>query len=177
MGQDKAWLLYKEKPFIQHIIAALAPLVSEVIVVANNAAYKQLNVRLVQDAVDNCGPLGGLYTGLSHTKTPYNLVLSCDVPLMTTATLSYLLEEYNDELIRIFSVENQWQLLVGLYHKTVIKTAEQLLAKQQLRMMNLLKQCVANAVPCPRHLEVHLRNINTPEDFKKICLVQDKTPR
>lgn len=168
MGQDKAWLSYDGQPFIQHIIQALKPLVSNVIIVANTDAYDLLNVPVLPDIIENCGPLGGIHTGLLHSQTPYNLVLSCDIPLMTTAALTYLLKQHNGALISVFSIADRWQPLAGLYHKDALNSIEEALAKKELRLMDLLKTCAANIVPCPSALVHHLSNINTPEDFEQL---------
>ena len=39
MGSDKGLMMLNNKPFIQHIVEALQPLVNEVIIVSNNADY------------------------------------------------------------------------------------------------------------------------------------------
>ena len=96
MGTDKGFVVYKNKAFVQHIIEALQPLVDEIIIVSNNPDYDVFGFKRVNDLIENAGPLAGVYTGLHYSKTENNLVISCDVPLINSETLSLLMEGIDD---------------------------------------------------------------------------------
>ena len=63
-NNNKALLLYKEKKFIDHIIAAGKDY-KEIIIVSNDKSpYKSLNLRVVEDIHCGNGPLSGIHSAL-----------------------------------------------------------------------------------------------------------------
>ena len=105
MGTEKGLILYKNKPFVEHIIEAMNPLVDNIIIISNNKAYKSFGFRCYEDLIKNTGPLAGIYTGLRYSKTDNNLIVSCDIPLIKTAVLQKLIDQKNDtsEIIQLQS--------------------------------------------------------------------------
>ena len=88
MGTDKGLILYKGKPFIKHVYEAMkAVLGNNIVVVSSNAAYDAFGYRRIEDLIADKGPVGGLYTALKQSKTKLNLVLSVDVPLISSELL------------------------------------------------------------------------------------------
>ncbi len=45
-----------------------------------------------EDLYPGKGPLGGIYTGLSASKSDYNLVVACDLPFLNVGLLRYLIK-------------------------------------------------------------------------------------
>ena len=64
MGTDKAFLKWNNKLFIESIIDALDPLVSEIIIVSNDEKYDSFKTKRIKDVIENAGPLAGIYSGL-----------------------------------------------------------------------------------------------------------------
>ena len=91
MGTDKAMLIFNEKPFIQHIIDAMKPLVNNIIIVSDNEERTFLGINRTNDIIKDAGALAGLYSGVHYSKTDCNLIVSCDVPLITTEVLQLLI--------------------------------------------------------------------------------------
>ena len=81
MGRDKALLPLSEKPLIQHAVAKLRRICTDVAVLSNNqelAAYAPL----VPDLHPNCGPIGGIEAALAHSSRDWNLILPVDLPFL-----------------------------------------------------------------------------------------------
>ena len=55
MGTDKGFLVYDGKPFVQHSIEALKPLVSNIIIVSNDEDYDVFGFNRIQDVIKNRG--------------------------------------------------------------------------------------------------------------------------
>ena len=117
MGSDKGFVIYNDKPFIQHIIDALQPLVDEIIIVSNNPDYDAFKLKRVNDIIENAGPIAGLYSGLHHSNTVMNLVLSCDIPLINKDVLEQLISQKSEE-IDVIQIESQGKTmpLIALYN-------------------------------------------------------------
>jgi len=169
MGTDKGFLKFNGKSFIEYSIAALKPLVSQIIIVSNNADYDIFNVKRVEDVIKEAGPLAGIYTGLKTSKTEFNLVLSCDVPLITKEILEMLIEaqDRQSDIIQIVS-QGKSMPLIALYKKCCETQFYQLLKNDERRLHVAVNQCKVKNITLSSQTELFTKNINTPEDLKII---------
>ena len=69
MGQDKGFLGLEGKPMIQYGIETAQRLSNHIVVIANNKSYHSLGVPVFPDVYIKKGPLGGIHSGLTHSKT------------------------------------------------------------------------------------------------------------
>ncbi|MBN4070197.1 molybdenum cofactor guanylyltransferase [Olleya sp. AH-315-F22] len=169
IGSDKGFLLLKNKAFIQHIIEAIQPLVSEIIIVSNNTNYDIFNLKRVNDIINNAGPLAGIYTGLHHSNTKNNLVLSCDVPLINTEILEKLtlnIEE-NVDIIQLES-NDKTMPLIALYKKHCKSKFLELLQQGERRLRFAVNQCNVKTIILNSELEKYTANINTLNNLNEI---------
>ena len=92
MGRDKAFLDLGGAPLVTRVIERVAPLCTEVILVANNAsAYAPFGYPVVPDVYPGKGSLGGIFSGLQAAHEQYALAVACDMPLLNPELLSYLI--------------------------------------------------------------------------------------
>ncbi|TJY34652.1 molybdenum cofactor guanylyltransferase [Pontimicrobium aquaticum] len=169
MGTDKGTLLLNEKTFIQHIIDAMNPLVNHIVIVSDNPNHDDFEIERIEDVIKDAGPLAGLYSGLQQSKTDYNLVVSCDVPLITTKILKQIIENYKEGLDVIQLESNQKTMpLIALYNKTCKQTIKQLLDKGERRVRFAVSQLKTKTIMLDDNLSSALININTKEEFDAI---------
>ncbi|WP_111306998.1 molybdenum cofactor guanylyltransferase [Confluentibacter sediminis] len=171
MGTDKGFLLYGGKYFIQYSIEALKPLVNETIIVSNHIDYDVFGLNRVEDTFENYGPLAGLYSGLQHSKTKYNLVLSCDIPLIKTNILKKLIKaaDNDSDIIQIES-DGKTMPLIALYKKECAAIFLKLLNHNERRLQYAVNQCKVKTVVLDDAEELFTRNINTPEELNEITI-------
>ena len=169
MGSDKGLILYKNKPFTQHIIDAMTPLVSNILIVSNNIAYDVFNTIRINDDIQDAGPLSGLYSGLNYSKTEYNMVLSCDVPLIETIVLQKLVDSISSE-IDVLQIESNSKTmpLVGIYKKNCSNKFLELLNNNQLRVKEAINFFKTKNIVLENHLAKTVTNINTKEQLNCI---------
>jgi molybdenum cofactor guanylyltransferase len=171
MGSDKGFVMYKNKAFIQHIIEAIQPLVNEIIIVSNDPDYDIFKLKRVSDLIEDAGPLAGVYSGLHHTTTENNLVVSCDVPLINTETLKKLTEQINDEndVIQLESM-GKTMPLIAMYKKRSKDICSILLQGGERKLRNALKRMSVKTITLNKEHEIYTKNINTPGNLKEINL-------
>jgi molybdopterin-guanine dinucleotide biosynthesis protein A len=169
MGSDKGLLIFNNRSFMSHIIAAVKPLVTDIIIVSNNSAYDQFGYKRVEDLIENAGPLAGLYSGLYHSKTKYNLVLSCDVPLINSLVLSQLIDEFEEEIdvIQIQS-QNQTMPLIAIYKKDCFNKFKKLLLEGEKRLQIAVEQLNTKTIVIDSEMDRYVKNINTVKDLNEI---------
>lgn len=169
IGTDKAFLKLNGNTFIEHITKSISPFVSDIIIVSNNAAYDKLGYKRVEDLINDSGPLAGLYTGLHYSKTTYNLVLSCDVPLVNDRVLKTLIDSIDgtSEVIQLKSLDRTIPL-IAIYKKGCITKCLQLLNKGERRLRAFVNQLNTKTITLKSDLDIYVQNINTLEQFKDI---------
>lgn len=169
MGSEKGFVTYNNKRFIQYIIDALQPLVNEIIIVSNNPDYDVFKLKRVNDIIENAGPLAGLYSGLYHSKTDKNIVLSCDIPLINPKILQQLIL-VNDEKIDVIQVQSRDKSmpLIALYNKRCVETCLTLLKKGERRLRVLINQLHSKTIVLDDTLEKYTANINSQSDLKNL---------
>lgn len=174
MNREKGLVLLNNKPFIQYSIEALQPLVSEIIIVSKNPDYDIFGIKRVEDIVSNAGPIAGLHAGLVYSKTENNLVLSCDVPMVTTSLLKRLIS-HNDDYFDVvqFKTKGTTTPLIALYKKRCTNTCEKLLLNGERRLRKLVSALNTKTVSVSKKEQVLVTNINTINELKTITNATD----
>ena len=95
MGRCKALEILHGKSLIEHVLERLKLLSNRILIVTSQ---NQPNLKIpceaevVVDLYSGKGPLVGIYTGLLVSKSPYNIVVACDMPFLNVELLRYMLE-------------------------------------------------------------------------------------
>ena len=169
MGEEKGLLLLDHKPFVLHIAEALQPLVKEIIIVSDQEEYDQFGHRRVEDVFKNTGPVGGLHAGLLSSTTDNNFVISCDVPLITTALLSKLQDSDEEHFDVIqFKLQDKSMPLIALYKKRCAAICKKQLETGERRLRKLVASLSTKSIPVDEKEYILVSNINTPEDLKNV---------
>ncbi len=194
MKQDKAWLEVDGVPMIERVIAAAGPATSRLGIIVNAAnpqveRYERLaescDAGLIFDLHEHLGPLGGIHTALMHCGAGESaLVLACDLPFITTESLSFLCEIHQDliphsplptppDVTVPLDQSNRPQPLAAIYDQSLEATVGQMLAANELRVDLLYSRVSTRRVGFAEF--AHLRdaerffiNINTPEEYRAV---------
>ncbi len=82
-GRDKGLVELKGRPLIAHVIEAIEPQVSHLLINANRnqPVYARFGPPVLPDELDDFqGPLAGILTAMRKVPTPLLLVVPCDAP-------------------------------------------------------------------------------------------------
>lgn len=169
MGTDKGLISYQNKPFVATIIQALEPIVTDIILVSNHSKYDAFKYKRVPDLIEDSGPVAGIYTGLEFSKTTYNLVLSCDVPLVKTHLLKRLVKEIEVgyDVVQFIS-KGKTTPLIALYKKQCAELFKKELENDEKRLQQVLNKLQVKTLSVLPEDEIYLKNINTPNELKEI---------
>lgn len=174
MGRPKALLRLGDMTIIERVVAVVAAVTTEVMVIANEpAAYSYLGVRLVADRVPGRGPLAGIHAGLLAAAGERAVVAACDLPFLEEAVLRHLLAASEGYDVTVPVVRGYPEPLVGVYAKTCLPAVEKvLLASERPKVVDLY-QCVrvhyvpeSELAPLVNVARAFL-NVNTPGDWEK----------
>lgn len=171
MGSDKGIVDLNGKRFIDHILEAVLPNVNEVIIIANNDNYNNLGYKVVKDKIQDCGPLGGIYTGLMNSKTENNIVVSCDIPFINSDLVKYILENTSNADITVPVYKGNIEPLCAIYTKRTSDQIYNLIMNKDLKIQNILKYFITKELFITKMQKFYTDklfvNINTPEELKQ----------
>jgi molybdopterin-guanine dinucleotide biosynthesis protein A len=170
MGTDKGFIPWEGKSFITHSIDALQPFVQEILIVSDHLHYDDLDYKRVEDVFPESGPLSGVYSGLLKSENAINLVLSCDIPLITSEVVQELINAYKEGTNAVVcKVHSKVMPLVAMYHKNCTDVCEVLLKNDERRMMHLLEKLDrVTYVSLSEQQALQVQNINNKTDLNNI---------
>lgn len=164
MGEDKATKLHKGEPFLSHVIKVLETFTNQIIIISDHKIHDQFNHPRITDIIPEQGPLGGIYTGLTHSKTNKNIVLSCDIPFIVPEIISNLLNHYDQTYDAILYRSSP---LIGIYHKSLAKKFVTNIQKGQLSIRKNLALINTKFLKTEDQMSRYMENINTQKQYKQ----------
>jgi len=171
MGREKGRVLLNGKELIQYSIDAIKPLCSYILISSGLTSFNDLGYEVVPDIYPGKGPMGGIYSALKRSKTNLNLVLSCDIPFVSTQLLQHLLEMPKKYSVCIPEYKNLPEPLSGRYNLSVLPQMKACLLKNQLKLVDFLSKEKVRWVPVGPDLPFYnpnlFMNINRPRDLEK----------
>jgi molybdopterin-guanine dinucleotide biosynthesis protein A len=169
-GRDKSALLLDGRAIFDHQIAALAPVVDEVLIVGGPRAT-------IHDIVPGCGPLGGLHAALTAAHGGAVLIVACDMPYLSTPFLTYLLSFATEADIVVPRSERGYHPLCAVYTRACLEPVAARLADRRLKMRELVDSLRTRVVPVDEIRQFGdpdrlLANVNTPTDYAGLEALQ-----
>jgi molybdopterin-guanine dinucleotide biosynthesis protein A len=168
MGTDKGLIDFRGKKMIEHALHSLK-VSHQISIISDIEDYRQFGYRMYRDIYKNCGPLGGIHSVLHNSNSDWNIVMSCDLPFVTSDFLLFLLKKINgnpcDAIAPVH--DNKVEPLCALYHKTCLPKLEDMILKKELKMQTVLEKLNTLYVEVPKQkfaADVLFRNINSPAD-------------
>jgi len=177
LGRDKILEVIGSSNLLQRVISQLSSFSSDIIVVIANGKLPPhfsgyLGSRIVTDIYPGHGALGGIYTGLAASDSPYNLVVACDMPFLNQALLQYMVQVSPGFDLVVPRVGNLVEPLHAVYSKSCQAPIKGLLDRGELRISVLFELVKVRYVEGdeigrfdPEHLSFF--NVNTEADLER----------
>lgn len=168
MGKiDKGLQLLKGKPLYCHVIDRIKPQVDYIIVNANQHfdEYEQGTYCVVRDEIPGfLGPLAGIYSGLTHSKTDWNVIVSCDTPFLPTDLVSRLENKTAGKVLTyVFDGEKTHPTLLFI-HRSLANEIKDYLTRGNRKLQGFLESVDGVTVDFSDKKEAFI-NINTTEEL------------
>lgn len=169
MGTDKALLPVGGRPLYQHSLQLLQQQCPQVMLIGDRPQRFRGCRASIQADIYPGSSLGGLYTGLYHSPTPWILALSCDWAYPDPLLARSLATARHDQRPVVPLLDGRPQPLFALYHRSHLPLMEQALQKSQLRLQHLLQQLQPIMVTWPpAGQDSPMRNLNTPQQLQQL---------
>jgi molybdenum cofactor guanylyltransferase len=171
-GVDKGLMEIAGRPMIEHVLEALRPQVSRLLINANRNldAYARYGVPVVADTFEGFqGPLAGIYSGLAVVETPYLLTAPCDSPLLApdlAACMVRALEAEQADLAVAYDGQRQQPVFLLLRRELAPDLHAYLEGGDRKIDLWFARHKVANADL--RHRSDNFINVNDPDERRRI---------
>jgi len=173
MQAEKGLVLYKGKPFIRWIIEAIMPITSNIILVTSNGDYSLVGLPMIEDTYADKGPVGGIYTALNHSTTTRNLILSCDIPKITTELLRTVTDESweTEAPVTFLSDGKNDYPLIGVYSKSALKIFADAISADKLKLCPLVNMISHQKISINSDQKSLVQNINSKAELQFLNLL------
>ncbi|WP_051286552.1 molybdenum cofactor guanylyltransferase [Salinimicrobium terrae] len=168
MGTDKGLVQLNGKPMISYVLKALEETELPVKIIANNPEYEKFGLPVCNDLVKEKGPMGGLLTALNNTDAEVVLLISCDIPFITSEAIKLLLRAADEEHITAALVKDRINPLFAAYPVHLKKIVKNLIASEELKMTDFILKNPPTLLPSvAKEMPWCFRNINNKQELKE----------
>jgi molybdopterin-guanine dinucleotide biosynthesis protein A len=174
IAANKALLPVGNRPIIVDTMNTLRSLFNDILIITNTPeAYTFIAAEKVRDLIPEKGPLGGLYTGLTVSRTEYSFVVACDMPFLNTDLILYMLDHCEGFDVVVPHSVDGLEPLHAIYSKNCLEPILRHVEKGDLKIQSFFGEVKVKHIP---HTEIErfdpeLRtffNINDREDYQKV---------
>jgi molybdopterin-guanine dinucleotide biosynthesis protein A len=170
LGMNKALLVLKGKKLIDYPLQLLEKCCSHVIISSNQPL--PLTYPAFPDVIPENSPMSGIYSCLLQSKTPYNVILSCDMPFLNEDLIQYLTGRIERNKIIVPVHHNDlMEPLCAIYPTHSAKSLLDSIQKKQFTMHDYIHSQPHRLVVISDKMKFWsdnlFANINTPGDLEK----------
>ncbi len=169
-GENKALLKVDGISIIDRQLEVLSGLFNEIFIVGKDFDNGH-NLRIVEDIYPDKGPLSGIHTALSYSKSQFVFVVSCDMPFLCADFIGELVFEAGKNNYEAIVPKHDLGIepMHALYKKNLLKNAESTLMQDDIRIRNMFKGIKIKYFSVNLHYntEMIFFNINNPQDLQK----------
>jgi molybdopterin-guanine dinucleotide biosynthesis protein A len=170
MGTDKGLQELCGKPLMQYAIEVLSGLCSTILISSSSQVYKSFGYKVIADVFPGIGPMGGIYSALKQSETEANLVLSCDLPFVSTKLMSYILNHSKGYKVAVPWLGDQhYEPLCGFYHLSILEQISQYIQNNNYKLPDLFEEININRLVISEKSEFYndslFLNINSKQDL------------
>lgn len=171
MGQDKGMLLVDGKKIVERTIRVLKLFVHQIMIISNGKNYDYLGYKVLNDIVKDAGPMGGIHTALTRCETDKVLVVSCDMPFVSTEVISELvLRAGEGEVVIPVHGREETEPLCAIYSKSCLSRFDERLRSGQWKLRDSLDYFKVKKVIFPQNglSKNWFMNVNTPQEYQSL---------
>lgn len=176
MGSDKALLAWDGETLLQRAITRAREACGQVYICGPRSRYDDFGT-VIEDAEQGRGPLSGIQAALRTTRTDLNLILSVDLPLVTTEFLAWLLQRARsgEQMITIPEAMGRLQPLCAVYNRQILEYVNEALAQGDFKVTRLTTRAAARIISGEEMQAAGFApeiftNLNTPHEYESLLL-------
>lgn len=167
-SEDKGFIKFQNKPFIEHVIERIKPQIDDIVISANRNIdkYRNYSSKVIEDKSDDFqGPLAGIAACIPECNHDWIVVIPCDIPLLPDDLVAKLKSVDNNKLI-VAKAHEQRQL-VFLMHASLKENLDKFLQQGHHKAMSWLELQNPDVIMFEDEAGAFI-NINTPKALEQL---------
>lgn len=168
IGEDKAFLTYEGKSFIERAVENLRPYCSEIIISSDNPQISIPDTHRLSDEIADIGPLGGLYTCLKRSSYDEAIVIPIDTPFLTPELIDCILEHSRGYDVTVVRHGERIHSLTGLFNKSVIPVLEEDIKGGHYKILKFIYKTKYRLLDTESFDDEVFININSRTDYERL---------
>ena len=180
-GANKPLMEFGGKTMVAHIVDKLNEIFSEVIIAAKDKElYNECRAKVVvDDFFAHQGPLSGMHAGLQASPDKYNLIIGCDMPLLSLELIEYMLNHSASDIL-VPRVGNNFEPLHAIYSKDCLPSIEEVIKQNRYRIMEFWPKVDVQYIEEEKIREFSPNlysffNVNTREDYNRALRIVNES--
>ena len=171
-GRPKALIQLGGRSIVERVVAALTPVVDDVLVVTNTPElYAFLGLPMVADVYPDHGSLGGIYSGLSAAGE-IAFTVACDMPFLHPEVVRLVVARAGEGDVVIPRVGEQYETMHAAYGKACLPHIEERLRIGRLKIVGFFDRVRVVEIDEAeiarfRDPAVAFMNVNTPDELER----------
>jgi molybdenum cofactor guanylyltransferase len=172
-GDPKALIELGGRRIVERAVAAIAPVVDDVLIVTNTPElYAFLGVPMVGDVFPDHGSLGGIYSGLKAAAGDVAFTVACDMPFLRTDVARLVVARAGEADVVIPRRGDQLETMHAVYAKACLPHIEERLHAKRLKIVGFFEavrvlEIPEGAIRALADPEVVFMNVNTPDELAR----------
>ena len=175
MGENKAFLVLREKELIEYSLEIARNSADEFFLVGERDLYMAYG-RTIADIYPGHGPLGGIHAALHRSTTDFNLVLPVDTPFLEQSFVDYMVvaARRSGAMVTLPRTADGTHPLTAVYRRSFLPLAEQALKEGRNKLDTAFSKDGVQEidVSTPEISEKGFSasmfdNLNTAEDYQR----------
>lgn len=180
-GEPKASALFRNRKLLDYSIDVAQKISAHVIIIDGvNESIGTSKYPIFKDLIPGCGPLGGIYTALKFSCTPFVATLPCDTPFLIPELYEILFNQVTWQQPVVAESESGLEPLIAIWPKTMIVTLEQAILANNYSLSYSLELSTAKKIYIPAELSGYhpnmFFNINDKKDLEKLTKLEVSFP-
>jgi len=171
-GHPKALIELGGRSIVERVVAALTPVVDDLLVVTNTPElYTFLGLPMVADVYPDHGSLGGIYSGL-RAAGEIAFTVACDMPFLHPDVVRLVVARAGEGDVVIPRVGEQLETMHAAYGKACLPPIEERLRAGRLKIVGFFESVRVveiGEVEVARFRDpaVAFMNVNTPDELER----------
>ncbi|MBN1533984.1 MAG: molybdenum cofactor guanylyltransferase [Spirochaetes bacterium] len=170
-GQNKAMYHHNGKPLIQHVTGVLSGIFGEISVIAGHVDGDYGSGYPVHpDLISGFGPLGGIHTALTLSRTEMTFIVASDMPLLNAGLIMHMLSLTAGYDIVAPCVGGFYETLHAVYSKRCLDPIMRLIGNNDRRVFAIYGEMRARVLGEDELRRfgdpaIMFKNVNSPGDL------------
>ena len=173
LGEPKYFIKINGIAIIDRILQIFSNLFEEILIVANDRSAfrdyhgKYSKTSVVEDKIKDCGPIGGILTGLTSEAADYAFVAASDMPFLQEELIRKILIQAENMKVDCIvpKVKGKLEALHALYSKRILPRIEGNMKAGENSLIPLIQQSKTQFVDISDMDALSFTNINDRNDL------------